>query len=195
VSGVSFTAIDFETANSDVGSVCGVGLVKVRDGYIADKASWLIKPPPGLDHFDPVNTDLHGIRAEDVRSAADWEMSVEGILQFTCEDRLVAYNAPYDAHVMYKASHELQLDLPYLDFYCALRLAQSNLKLPKHSLRDVTAALTLQPVEHQGPGADALACAKVVLAIAAMHPASSVAEIWDAPAATIGRKPRGRRRL
>ena len=50
MSGISFTAIDFETANSHRGSACAVGLVKVRDGHIVDTASWLIKPPPGIEH-------------------------------------------------------------------------------------------------------------------------------------------------
>jgi DNA polymerase-3 subunit epsilon len=193
VPGISFTAIDFETANSERGSVCAVGLVKVQEGRIVDKAFWLIKPPPGLDRFDPLNVEIHGIREEDVLHAADWEMSVEGILQFACEDPLVAYNAPCDAAVMRKASEHLKLDLPAKDFYCALRLAQSKLELPKHSLNDVLSALKLPSFEHHGPGADALACASLVMTIAGMRQLASLAELWDAPAATIGHKPQGRR--
>ena len=97
MSAITFTAIDFETANSHRGSACAVGLVKVRDGRIVDTASWLIKPPPGIDDFDPINVELHGITQQDVQNAADWEMSLEGMLQFVCEDPLVAFDAPYDA--------------------------------------------------------------------------------------------------
>ncbi|MFC8302647.1 hypothetical protein ACFUCV_03075 [Specibacter sp. NPDC057265] len=42
--GISFTAIDFETANSH-------------------RASWLIKPPSGHDRFHPINVGVHGITA------------------------------------------------------------------------------------------------------------------------------------
>lgn len=192
--GISFTAIDFATANSDNASVCGVGLAKVQDGRIVDKTSWLIKPPPGLGHFDAVNTEFHGIRAEDVVSAADWEMSIEGILHFTCEDPLVAYNAAHNSDAMVKASDRLNLDLPAKDFYGALELAQNRLDLPKYSLNDVLAALKLPPVGQPEPGAMALACAKAVLAVARMRKLGSVAELWTEPSVTIGRKPQGRRR-
>lgn len=193
MAGISFTAIDFETANSNRGSVCAVGLVKVRDGRIVDKASWLIKPPPGIDHFDPINVEVHGISERDVVHAADWEMSIEGILQFACEDHLVAYDAPYDASVMRKATEHLRLDLPAKDFYCAQELARAQLELPKHHLNDVLEALKLPPVHHPEPGTNALACANVVLTIAGMRQLASLAEIWAAPAASIGQRRPGRR--
>jgi DNA polymerase III epsilon subunit-like protein len=193
MAGIGFTAIDFETANSNRGSVCAVGLVKVRDGKVVDQASWLIKPPPGIDHFDPINVEIHGIRERDVVHAADWEMSIEGILQFACEDHLVAYDAPYDASVMRTATEHLRLDLPAKDFYCAQELAQAHLELPKHHLNDVLEALKLPPVHYHEPGTNALACANVVLTIAAMRQFASLAEIWGAPTASIGQRRRGRR--
>lgn len=193
MAGIGFTAIDFETANSNPGSVCAVGLVKVRDGRVVDKASWLIKPPPGIDHFDPINVEVHGIRERDVVHAADWEMSIEGILQFACEDQLVAYDATYDASVMRQATEHLRLDLPAKDFYCAQELARAHLELPKHHLNDVLEALKLPPVHHQEPGTNALACANVVLTIAAMRQFASLAEIWGAPTASIGQRRQGRR--
>lgn len=192
--GISFTAIDLVTANSDSASVCGVGLAKIQDGRIVDKATWLIKPPPGLERFDPINTEFHGIRAEDVASAADWEMSVEGILHFTCEDPLVAYNSVYNADVVLKASDCLNLDLPAKDFYCALELAQNQLDLPRHTMKDVVAALKLPPLAQMEPAAKAVACAKIVLAIARVRKMGSLDEIWKEPAVSIGHKPQGRRR-
>ena len=192
--GISFTAIDFATANSDKASVCGVGLAKVKAGRIVDKASWLMKPPPGLEEFDPANIEFHGIRPEDIGDAADWEMSIEGILHFTCEDPLVAFNAPYTADVLSRASERQRLDLPSKDFYCALQLAQNYLDLPKPSLKDVLSVLKLPPLGQPEPGANAMACAKVVLSVARMHKMGSLEEIWKEPAVTIGRKPQGRRR-
>ena len=193
MSGISFTAIDFETANSHRGSACAVGLVKVRDGHIVDTASWLIKPPPGIDDFDPINVELHGIAEQDVQNAADWEMSLEGILQFVCEDPLVAFDAAYDASVMHKATEHQHLDLPAKDFYCALHLAQDHLALPRHRLSDVLVALDLPPVERHEPRVHALACARIVLAIAATRGFSSLAEVWEQPTTAVGKRRRGRR--
>ncbi|MFF2319385.1 hypothetical protein ACFVTE_24335 [Arthrobacter sp. NPDC058097] len=193
MSGISFTAIDFETANSHRGSACAVGLVKVRDGRIVDGASWLIKPPPGIDDFDPINVELHGITEEDVQNAADWEMSLEGILQFVCEDPLVAFDAAYDASVMRKATEHQHLDLPAKDFYCALHLAQDHLILPQHRLSDVLDALDLPPVEQHEPRTHALACAQIVPAIAAQRGFTTLADVWEQPTTAIGKRRHGRR--
>ena len=194
MSKISFTAIDFETANSHRGSACAVGLVKVRDGRIVDTASWLIKPPPGIDDFDPINVELHGIAEQDVQSAADWEMSLEGILQFVNEDSLVAFDAAYDASVMRKASEHQHLDLPAKDFYCAQHLAQDHLTLPRHRLSDVLEALDLPPIERHEPRSHALASAQIVLAIAAQRGSVTfVAELWEGPTTAVGKRRRGRR--
>lgn len=193
MSGISFTAIDFETANSHRGSACAVGLVKVRNGHIVDTASWLIKPPPGIDDFDPINVGLHGIAEPDVQNAADWEMSLEGILQFVSEDPIVAFDAAYDASVMRKATEHQHLDLPAKDFYCALHLAEDHLTLPRHRLSDVLAALELPPVERHEPQAHALACAQIVIAVAARRGFTTLAEVWDGPTTAVGKRRRGRR--
>ena len=193
MSGISFTAIDFETANSHRGSACAVGLVKVRDGRIVDTASWLIKPPPGIDDFDPINVELHGIAEPDVQNAADWEMSLEGILQFVSEDPIVAFDAAYDASVIRTATEHQHLDLPAKDFYCALHLAEAHLALPRHRLSDVLAALEISPVERHEPRAHALACAQIVLAIAARRGFTTLAEVWEGPTTAVGKRRRGRR--
>jgi DNA polymerase III epsilon subunit-like protein len=193
MSGISFTAIDFETANSHRGSACAVALVKVRDGNIVDTASWLIKPPPGIDEFDPINVELHGITGQDVQNAADWEMSLEGILQFVGEDPLVAFDAPYDASVMRKATEHQHLDLPAKDFYCALHLAQHHLNLPQHRLSDVLEALNLPPVQRHDVQAHALACAQIVIAIAEEHGFTTLSEVWEEPTTAVGKRRRGRR--
>ncbi|WP_024366932.1 exonuclease domain-containing protein [Arthrobacter sp. TB 26] len=178
---MSFTAIDFETANSQRGSVCAVGLARVVNGEIVERASWLIKPPSGLDHFEPRNVDIHGIRPQDVETARNWEESLASIFRFAAGGHFVAYNARFDASVMRAASEATGIDLPQHDFYCALELARGHLDLPRHKLNDVTEHLELPPFRHHEAGADAIACASVVLAIARMQRRQSVAEMWMAP--------------
>ena len=70
---LDFTAIDFETANSSAASACSVGLIKVRDGKVVDRAGWLIQPPLGHDHFQEWNVRIHGIQPQDVVGAAGWD--------------------------------------------------------------------------------------------------------------------------
>lgn len=181
---MSFTAIDFETANSKRGSVCAVGMARVVQGEIVERASWLIKPPSGFDHFEPRNIGIHGIRPQDVAMARNWEESLAGIFRFAAGGHFVAYNASFDASVMRAASEATGIHLPRHSFYCALELARGHLDLPRHKLNDVAEHLELPPFEHHEAGADAIACASVVLAIARMRSHQSVAEMWTTPIGT-----------
>lgn len=61
---LDFTAIDFETASSQPGSVCAVGMVRVRDGQVAGKSGGLVRPPDGLGEFAGYQTSVHGVTAE-----------------------------------------------------------------------------------------------------------------------------------
>lgn len=58
-----FIALDVETANADVGSICSIGLVHFRAGQIFKSLSILIDPQ---GPFDPGNIAVHGIRPGDV---------------------------------------------------------------------------------------------------------------------------------
>jgi DNA polymerase-3 subunit epsilon len=61
-----FTAIDFETANADMASICQVGVATFQNGQLA--AEWKSYVDPD-DYFDPVNVSIHGIDEEKVRTA------------------------------------------------------------------------------------------------------------------------------
>jgi DNA polymerase III subunit epsilon len=63
---MDFVAIDVETANADLASICSIGIVHFKDGAVAQRLGFLINPE---DYFDPINTSIHGIRAEDVAHA------------------------------------------------------------------------------------------------------------------------------
>ena len=98
VPGLDFTAIDFETANGFRGSACAVGLVRVRDGRMTERAAWLMRPPAGFDRFDPRNTRIHGIRPADVADAADWTTQLAGLTAFIGDDVLVGEMPVQEEH-------------------------------------------------------------------------------------------------
>ena len=60
---LTFNAIDVETANSDCSTICQIGIVRVREGRIADQWQTLINPECW---FHPGNIRIHGILEEDV---------------------------------------------------------------------------------------------------------------------------------
>ena len=68
-----FTAIDFETANSNSGSICAVGIAVVEDESVVEKKYWLVRPHRDMDYFDPFNITIHGITPAMVRDADTFE--------------------------------------------------------------------------------------------------------------------------
>lgn len=63
---MEFVAIDVETANADMASICQIGLAKYKDGILIDEWSSLVDPE---DYFDFINIDIHGISEDDVAGA------------------------------------------------------------------------------------------------------------------------------
>ena len=61
-SDINFIAIDFETATSKRTSICEVGICVVRNGEIAEKRSWLVRPEDNFYHY--WNIKVHGMSTE-----------------------------------------------------------------------------------------------------------------------------------
>lgn len=63
---MEFVAIDVETANSDMSSICQIGLVRYVNGNLLEEWKTYVDPE---DFFDPINISIHGIDESIVRSA------------------------------------------------------------------------------------------------------------------------------
>lgn len=61
-----FVAIDVETANADMASICQIGIVVFEHGREIDSFVSLVDPQ---DYFDPYNISVHGIDEEAVAGA------------------------------------------------------------------------------------------------------------------------------
>ncbi|WP_371030388.1 3'-5' exonuclease [Pseudoclavibacter sp. JSM 162008] len=160
---IDFTAIDFETANGSPASACAVGLVRVRDGRIADRATWLIRPPSAHDEFRPFNVQLHGISREMTRGAQPWERQLPALLAFLGDDVLVAHNARFDIGVLLATSLATQAALPALRYFCSLRLARRSYELHSYRLPVAAEAAGFRTLVHHDPVSDAEASAAIVI--------------------------------
>jgi DNA polymerase III epsilon subunit-like protein len=183
---LSFTAIDFETANSRRGSICSVGLTKVVNGSIRETTSWLISPPDD-GGFAAFNTAIHGVTAADVRNAPDWASSLQDILDFIDGDVVIAHNAAFDIGALRDACSFAGIDWPELDYACTLVLARALLDLPVYKLPWVADALQIPSFDHHEAGADARACALIAVALAESHGAATVAELLSSAHVRPGR--------
>lgn len=69
---MKFVALDVETANPDMASICQIGIVHFEDGKVVDSWSSLVNPK---DYFDDMNVSIHGIEERDVRDAPDFKQA------------------------------------------------------------------------------------------------------------------------
>lgn len=160
---IDFTAIDFETANGSPASACAVGLVRIRDGAVTERATWLIRPPAEHDVFLPFNVQLHGISREMTRGADTWESQLPGLLDFLGDDVLVAHNARFDIGVLLASSLATQMRLPLLRYFCSLRLARRSYELHSYRLPVAAEAAGFRTLVHHDPMSDAEASAAIVV--------------------------------
>lgn len=157
-----YTTIDFETANSNRGSACSVGLVRVRNGAPVDEQEWLIHPPEGIDHFDGFNVGLHHITAEMVRDEPSWKERLDDLVDYVGEDVLVAHYASFDVSVIARACWADKLPVPEFKALCTCNLAHQVLDLPSYSLSFVAEACGVDLHDHHNALADARAVAGIM---------------------------------
>ena len=186
MAGLSFCAIDFETANAFRGSPCAVGLVRVRDGVAEARATFLMRPPSGYDDFDPFNVELHGITATMVRGEPRFAARLPEILAFAQGLPLVAHNAAFDLGVIRDACEASGLAWPHATYVCTLVLARRTWDLLSYSLPWVADAAGLALNHHHDPAEDAWAAAWILEAAARLKAASSIEALLAATHCVLG---------
>ncbi|UOQ56221.1 3'-5' exonuclease [Leucobacter allii] len=171
---VDFTAIDFETANSHPSSACSVGLARVRDGAVVDRAEWLIRPPAGHAQFLPFNIKIHGITPGMVASAPEWGEQLARLREFIGDDVAVAHNASFDMGVIRAACAETVTPTPRLRYLCSVQVSRKTYDIPSHRLPLAAAAAGFGDFAHHEALADAEACAAIIVDAARRHGAADV---------------------
>ncbi|MGK0722840.1 exonuclease domain-containing protein [Leucobacter sp. W1478] len=184
---VDFTALDFETANSHASSACAVGLVRVRDGKVVDRASWLIRPPAGHDEFLRFNIKIHGITPEMVEDAPRWGDQLTDLLEFIGDDIAVAHNAGFDMGVIRGACAATITPTPKLRYLCSVQVSRKTYDIPSHRLPLSAAAAGFGDFAHHEALADAEACAAIISDAARRHAADDIRMLAKATGVKIHR--------
>ena len=184
---LDFTAIDFETANSSSASACSVGMVKVRDGKVVDRAGWLIKPPLGHDGFTEWNTRIHGIMAVDVADALLWSEQLPALREFADGDHLVAHNASFDMGVINAACVASFVPTPNFRYLCSLQVARKTYQLDSYRLPVAAMAAGFEDFNHHDALADAEACAAIIVHATARHEVETIEQLATITNSRIGR--------
>jgi len=107
---MDFVAIDVETANTDLGSICQVGIAYFRDGSLADTWMSLVDPK---DDFDAMNVSIHGIDEYRVKGSPTWTDVFPDVTS-RLRDRIVVSHTAFDRISIARACDRANLSI----FHC-----------------------------------------------------------------------------
>jgi hypothetical protein len=115
-----FLAVDVETANADMASICAIGLVHFKGGEIARKLTILIDPE---DHFDPVNISIHGICPEDVAGKPTMREALPAVAA-ALQTTVVVHHTHFDRVALCRAAQKYGLSDPSCRWLDSARVAR-----------------------------------------------------------------------
>jgi len=184
---LNFVGLDVETANSQRGSICSIGLAVVEDGQVVHTESWLTRPPGELDWFDRFNIGLHGITPAMVKDAPPFSERIGQVLEVVGDLPVVAHNAAFDICAIRQGCDEDELDWPELTYGCTLVLSRRILNLLSYRLPVVCAELGIPLLDHHQAGTDATAAALIALELAHLQHADSLDDLAAGVAVRLGK--------
>ncbi|GMO43205.1 exonuclease domain-containing protein [Bradyrhizobium ottawaense] len=95
-----FIALDVETANADLASICSIGLAHFHSGELFKTLTILVDPE---DYFDPINISIHGITPEDVAGRPNMA-AVFPVIAASLADILVVHHSHFDKTALARAA-------------------------------------------------------------------------------------------
>lgn len=157
-----FVAIDFETANEQLSSICSIGAVIVREGHIVDRFYSMVQPEPNYYRYH--NSQIHGLTSSDTDNEKVFPKVWAKLEPLIQNLPFVAHNKQFDESCLKAVFRTYRMDYPDYLFYCTLAASRKQLKhLPNHQLHTVAADCGYILTNHHHALADAEACAEIAL--------------------------------
>ena len=159
---MNFVAIDVETANADMASICQVGLVKCANGVLADEWKTYVDPE---DYFDDINVSIHGIYASLVKGAPTFPETADTLRSYL-SGKVVVCHTHFDRVAMHQATQRYgisPLECTWLDSARVARRTWRECAWKGYGLYDVCRMLGYEFSHHDALD-DAKAAAHIILA-------------------------------
>ncbi len=156
-----FIAVDFETANADLASICQIGGVSFEDGKVVEAWGSLVNPE---DYFDGMNVSIHGIDEDMVEHAPKFP-DLFGRLGSRLRGEIVVSHTSFDRIALAQALEKYRLtevECIWLDSARVVRRAWSEFAWKGYGLGNVCDALGIQ-FKHHDATEDARAAGEVLL--------------------------------
>lgn len=174
---LTFTAIDFETANKYYNSACSLAAVTVQGDAVVREGYSLIRPPYMV--FAPENVEIHGITPDQVRNKPKFDVLWPKVWDHLKGHIIVAHYAVFDTRVLKSVLKAYHLDVPPLSYACTVEISRRVWPdLPNHKLDTVAGFLGYSFHHHQALD-DARACALIVRKAAKQVGATSMEDLLD----------------
>jgi DNA polymerase-3 subunit epsilon len=170
-----FVAIDVETANPDMSSICQIGLVRFVNGGIVEEWSTLVDPE---DYFDEVNISIHGIESQMVKGQPKLPQIADR-LRSTLENTVSVCHTHFDRIALIRAYDKYNLNpiaTSWLDSARVVRRAWKDLAWKGYGLANVC-----RKIGHEFQHHDALEDAKAagIVLLAALRESQQDLAHWQ----------------
>lgn len=159
---MNFIAIDVETANADMASICQIGIAKYVNGGLLEEWASLINPE---DFFDFINIEIHGINEETVQGAPIFP-EVFDKLKYFMEGAICVCHTHFDRVSIGKAFQKYDikpLNITWLDSARVARRTWAEFAWSGYSLANICRKIGYQ-FKHHDALEDAKASGQVLLA-------------------------------
>jgi len=171
---MNFVAIDVETANEALSSICQIGVVAIERGQVSGKWESLINPE---DDFSVINVSIHRIDEEKVRDAPRFP-TIYDALRAACDGKVVASHTGFDRASLRAASEKYglpPLDTEWLDSARVARRVWPQFAQRGYGLANVAHTLGIE-FKHHDALEDARTCAEIVMRAVAVS--NTPIEAW-----------------
>jgi DNA polymerase-3 subunit epsilon len=159
---MEFVAIDVETANADMASICQIGLVKCENDVLSDEWKTYVDPE---DYFDAINVSIHGIDESVVRGAPTFPELADTLRSYL-EGTVVVCHTHFDRVAIHQAAQRYgvtALECTWLDSARVARRTWKECAWKGYGLYNVCKILGYD-FKHHDALEDAKAAAHILLA-------------------------------
>jgi DNA polymerase-3 subunit epsilon len=158
---MNFIAIDVETANSDLSSICQIGITQFVDGKISDQWESLIDPET---HFDWMNTMVHGIEDDDIRGKPTFNQVFDKIKIFL-EGKITISHSSFDKSAISKVTMKYgleQINTQWVDSAKVARRTWPQFAKSGYGLKNLSEFLSIE-FKHHDALEDSMAAGTIIL--------------------------------
>lgn len=157
-----FVALDVETANADIASICSIGIAVFDQGIVTKEWYTLVDPK---DFFDGLNVSIHGITERDVRTAPTFKEVLPTVLSMVGDMTIVTHMHFDRVAITQAVARCSQSPLPneWLDSAKVARRTWEDVAHSGYSLKNLCKRIGYNFTHHHALE-DAKACGQILLA-------------------------------